>query len=57
MFDFGSILGSSPDRRWSGNEYLYEKGPTLAAWLSRVVDSSRGSFISTGGHMGERGTH
>ena len=30
MFDFGSILGSSPDRRWSGNEYMYEKGPTLA---------------------------
>jgi len=34
MFDFGSILGSSPDRRWSGNEYLYEKGPTLAGLAS-----------------------
>ena len=28
MFDFGSILGSSP-RRWSGVEYMYEGKPTL----------------------------
>ncbi len=34
MFDFGSILGSSPDRRWSGHEYMFERGATLAGLLS-----------------------
>ena len=30
MFDFGAILGSSPDRRAAGFQYLYEGRPTLA---------------------------
>jgi hypothetical protein len=30
MFDFGAILGSSPDRRAAGFEYMYEGKPTLA---------------------------
>jgi hypothetical protein len=34
MFDFGSILGSSPDRRWSGVEYMYEGRPTVLGLLS-----------------------
>ncbi|HUF46229.1 MAG TPA: hypothetical protein VMM93_00370 [Vicinamibacterales bacterium] len=29
MFDFGSILGSSPERWWSGHAYLYEPDSTL----------------------------
>ena len=33
MFDFGSILGSSP-RRWSGVEYMYVGGPTWKGLLS-----------------------
>ena len=34
MFDFGSILGSSPDRRVSGREYMFEGKPTLASLLT-----------------------
>jgi hypothetical protein len=34
MFDFGSILGSSPDRRWSGVSYMIEKKSTLAGLAS-----------------------
>jgi len=30
MFDFGAILGSSPDRRAAGFEYMYEGKSTLA---------------------------
>jgi hypothetical protein len=30
MFDFGAILGSSPDRRAAGFQYMYEGKPTLA---------------------------
>jgi hypothetical protein len=30
MFDFGAILGSSPDRRAAGFEYMYEGNSTLA---------------------------
>ena len=34
MFDFGSVLGSSPDRRWSGREYMFENRATIAGLLS-----------------------
>ncbi len=41
MFDFGSLLGSSP-RPWSGISYMYEGGPTwkalasLGLWIPRA---------------------
>jgi hypothetical protein len=31
MFDFGSILGSSPDRRVSGHEYMIERRSTVGS--------------------------
>jgi hypothetical protein len=34
MFDFGSLFGSSPDRRWSGVEYMYEGRPTWLAFAT-----------------------
>lgn len=34
MFDFGSILGSTPDETASGHEYLFERRPTVAGLLS-----------------------
>jgi hypothetical protein len=42
MFDFGSLLGSSP-RLWSGVDYMFESGPTwkalasLGLWIPRGV--------------------
>jgi hypothetical protein len=33
MFDFGSLLGSSP-RRWSGVEYMFEGAPTWKALVT-----------------------
>ena len=34
MFDFGSILGSSPERWWSGQAYMLERGGSLWSLLS-----------------------
>ena len=34
MFDFGSILGNTPDRRSSGHAYLFERRSALAGLLS-----------------------
>ena len=34
MFDFGSLLGNTPDRRGSGSEYLIEKRSTRNTMLS-----------------------
>jgi hypothetical protein len=34
MFDFGSILGNTPDRRASGHAYLLERRSTVAGLLS-----------------------
>ena len=46
MFDFGSILGSSPERRWSGVGYLIEKKPTLAGLFSLGLWVEPWQFIS-----------
>jgi hypothetical protein len=45
MFDFGAILGSSPDRPRSGFEYMLEKKPTLAALLSFGLYTPSWRFI------------
>ncbi len=34
MFDFGSILGSSPERWWSGQAFMLERGGMLGGLLS-----------------------
>jgi hypothetical protein len=34
MFDFGSLLGNTPDRRGSGYSYLFERRSTVAGLLS-----------------------
>jgi len=61
MFDFGSILGSSPERRYSGHEYLIEKRPTLAGlfslglWIERwhFIDSNHDLFPMVGRIQGD----
>ena len=45
MFDFGSILGSSPDRPRSGFEYMVEKGETLKTLLSFGFYIQRWRFV------------
>jgi hypothetical protein len=51
MFDFGSILGSSPDRPRSGHEYMIEKGPSLAGLFSLGLYVPKWRFIGYRGDI------
>ena len=51
MFDFGSLLGNTPDRRGSGYEYLIEKRSTRNAILSFGLWVPPWQFIDYPGNL------